>query len=111
VDFDTAGLARGNYERLSVLLRGREGWRPEVEDGERIWCFGLHGAARLVITPEADGFLMYVHEEDRSWVIPRLELVEAWLTASEARFAGLTPLQEECMRALGQGPVGGGQGA
>jgi len=69
---------------------------PDMEQG--------YGAARLVVMPEADGFLMYVHEENRSWVTPRLELVEAWLTANEARFAGLTPLQEECRRALGQDP-------
>ena len=48
--------------------------------------------------------MMYVHEEDRSWVIPRLELVEAWLTGNEAQFAGLTALQAECMRGLGQDP-------
>ena len=35
-----AGLVDANYERLSALLQGREGWRLEVEDGDRIWCFG-----------------------------------------------------------------------
>jgi len=26
-----------------------------MQDGERFWCFGVDGAARVVITPEADG--------------------------------------------------------
>jgi hypothetical protein len=46
-----------------------------VEDGERFWCFGQDGVARLVVTPEADGFLMYIGKQNRSWVIPRVELV------------------------------------
>jgi hypothetical protein len=55
-----------NYEKLAGLLRGRQDWRPEMQDGERFWCFGVDGAARLVITPEMDGFLMYRTDEDRS---------------------------------------------
>jgi hypothetical protein len=59
-----------NYEKLAGLLGSREGWRPEIQDGERHWCFGVAGAARLVITPEMDGFLMYRADRDSSWVIP-----------------------------------------
>jgi hypothetical protein len=67
-------IVNGNYEKLAVLLRGREDWRPEEQDGERFWCFGVAGAARVVIIPEMDGFLMYRADEDRSWVIPRIAL-------------------------------------
>jgi hypothetical protein len=83
------------------LLEARAGWRLE-HDPEPHWCFGVVGAARLVITPEMDGFLMYRADEDRSWVIPRLESVEAWLDENEHEHAGLTPLQEELKAYLEQ---------
>jgi hypothetical protein len=50
VNDDNERLARGNAERLATLLRDREGWRPEVQNGKEFWCFGVDGAARLVIT-------------------------------------------------------------
>lgn len=68
------------------------------------WCFGLPGAARLAVTPEADGFLVYVAEQRRRWVIPRVELLREWLDANQHDCAGLTPLQEEFRRALGRDP-------
>ena len=91
-----------NYEKLAALLRDRKDWRPETQDGDRFWAFGVDGAARLCITPEMDGFLMYRADEDRSWVIPRIELVEEWLDANEAEHTGLTPLQEELKAHLEQ---------
>lgn len=91
-----------NYEKLAGLLRAREGWRPETQAGERFWCFGVDGAARLVITPEMDGFLMYRADQDSSWVIPRIESVEAWLDEHEHEHAGLTPLQEQLKAYLEQ---------
>ena len=93
---------RENSERLAGLLQGREGWRRETQDGGELWCFGVAGAGRLVITAEMDGFLMYRADEDRSWVIPRIESVGEWLDEHEAEHAGLTPLQEEFKRYLGQ---------
>lgn len=91
-----------NYDKLAGLLRDREDWRPETQDGERHWCFGKAGAARLVITPEMDGFLMYRADQDASWVIPRIESVQAWLDKHEHEHAGLTPLQEELKAYLEQ---------
>lgn len=91
-----------NYDKLAVLLRDRKDWRSETQDGERFWAFGQHGAARLVITPEMDGFLVYRADQDRSWVIPRIELVEQWLNEHEHEHAGLTPLQEELKTYLEQ---------
>jgi len=91
-----------NYEALAGLLGGREDWRPETQDGERIWCFGVAGAARLVITPEMDGFLMYRADRDDSWVIPRIESVGKWLDENEHEHAGLTPLQEQLKAYLEQ---------
>jgi hypothetical protein len=99
-------IVRDNRETLAGLLEGREDWQPGMQDGERYWYFGVHGAARLVITPEMDGFLMYRSDEDRSWVIPRIELVAEWLDANEAEHAGLTSLQEEFKKALERGEPG-----
>ena len=100
VDDDTEGLARVNAERLAGLLGDREGWWfSPAEEEPAHWCFGLHGAARLVITPEPDGFLMFIHDRE-SWVVPRLESVKAWLDEHEQEYAGLSPLQEEFRRAL-----------
>jgi hypothetical protein len=92
VDYESAALAFGNHERLSRVLRGREGWRPEVQDGDPYWCFGVDGEARILITAEPDGFGMFVSEWDRSWVIPRLDDVVAWLGVHEGEFRGLSPM-------------------
>jgi putative SOS response-associated peptidase YedK len=65
-----------------------------------------------VITPEPDGFLMFIHDK-KSWVILRLESVKAWLDEHEQEYAGLTPLQEEFTRTLESGeirPFGEGDG-
>ena len=98
-----------NAEKLEALLRDRKDWRFEVQP-EPHWCFGVDGASRLCITPEMDGFLMYRADQKRSWVIPRLESVEAWLDANEHEHAGLTPLQAEIKdwldRAGGAGDAG-----
>jgi hypothetical protein len=92
-------IVNANYEKLAGLLRDRQGWRPEVRDGERYWCFGGDGEARLVVTAEMDGFLMYRADQDVSWVIPRVELVGAWLDEHEGEHAGLSPLGEEFKKA------------
>ncbi len=98
-----------NAQRLAALLNGRDGWRVETDDDGDHWCFGVDGAARLVITPEMDGFLMYRADQDTSWVIPRIGQVREWLDANKQDHAGLTPLQQQLKRALGQpdSPAGG----
>jgi len=97
-----------NYEKLSALLRARKDWRLEIQAGERFWAFGVDGAARLCITPEMDGFLMYRADQDTSWVIPRIESVAEWLDGHEHEHAGLTPLQEELKAYLEQKQGGAG---
>ena len=98
-------IARENSEKLVGLLQGREGWQHGTQAGEEYWYFGEHGAARLTIAPEMDGFLMVVHDQERSdgprqsWIIPRIESVEEWLDEHEAEHAGLTPLQKEFKQA------------
>jgi hypothetical protein len=87
-------IVEENYQKLSALLRGREDWRPVEQYGERLWCFGVDGEARLVVTAEMDGFLMYRADRDESWVIPRIESVGAWLEGNEAEHAGLSPVRE-----------------
>ena len=99
VNDEAEGLARDNAERLTGLLRDRKDWRFSAEETPH-WCFGVGGAVRLAITPEPDGFLMFRKDEERSWVIPRIESVEGWLDEHEAEHAGLTPLQEEFKKAL-----------
>jgi hypothetical protein len=47
-----------------------------------------------------DGFLVYRADEDRSWVIPRIESVGEWLDEHEAEHAGSTALQVEFKEAL-----------
>jgi hypothetical protein len=82
-----------------VRTAGRNAGRP------RVLVFGLAGAPRLTIAPEVDGFLMVVHDQERSdgprqsWIIPRVESVEGWLDEHEAEHAGLTSAQEEFRKA------------
>jgi hypothetical protein len=101
-------IVRENSEKLAGLLQGREGWQYGIQDGEEYWYFGVAGAARVTVAPEMDGLLLCLHDQDRgdaqrpSWVIPRIESVEEWLDEHEAEHAGLTPLQEEFKRYLGQ---------
>ena len=105
-DAEAERLARDNGEKLAGLLRDREGWWFSTQGGMPNWCFGVAGAARLVITPEPDRFLMFIHDRE-TWVIPRIESVEAWLEENEQEYAGLTPLQEEFRQALEQQDPGG----
>jgi hypothetical protein len=88
-----------NTRRLTALLNGRENWRFERFDDEDHWLFGVDGEARLVITPEMDGFLMYRPDRDNSWVISRIEQVEEWLIEHEHEHAGLSATGESWKRA------------
>ena len=81
-------IVRENSEKLAGLLQGREGWRRETQGGEELWCFGVAGTGRLVITAEMDGFLMYRADEDRSWVIPRIESVGGGLMSMRLSMLG-----------------------
>lgn len=58
-------VVRDNSEKLAGLLQGREGWQHGTQAGEEYWYFGEHGAARLTISPEMDGFLMCMHDQER----------------------------------------------
>lgn len=87
-----------NTRKLAALLDGRKDWRFEAFDGKGHWLFGGDGTGRLVVTPEMEGFRVYRADRDHSWVIPRIEQVEAWL--GELEHAGLTPLQEQWKRAV-----------
>ena len=84
-----------NNRKVAGLLEDRKDWRIETDAEGPHWLFGVDGEARLVITPEMEGFLMYRADQDSSWVIPRIESVEAWLDEHEHEHAGLTPLQEQ----------------
>jgi len=104
----TYRLENDNYKKLADLLGRREGWQEVMQDGERSWCLGAVPAARLVITPEEDRFLMCRADPDKSWVIPCIESVETWL--DEQQHVGLPPLQEEYKRAFEQQEPGSADG-
>ena len=97
-----------NPRKLAGLLEGRQDWRPETQDREQQWHFGVSGASRLIITPEPDGFRMYRADQDVSWVIPRVEAVAAWLGEHEHEHAGPTALQVELKRELDSRPGAAG---
>jgi hypothetical protein len=86
---------KGNYEDLTGKLQHRKDCRLVEQGRKRFWCFGVEDAARLVIAPEADGFLMYRADEDRSWVIPRIESVEEWLDANSEWLVANKDKQEQ----------------
>ena len=71
----------GNYDELTKALKDRKDCHLEQHDSGRFWCSAVDGAARLVIAPEWDGFLMYRVDENLSWIIPRIESVQEWLDA------------------------------
>ena len=45
---------------------------------------------------------MYRVDEDRSWVIPRIELVNEWLDANQDEQAGSAAQRVECRQAFKQ---------
>jgi hypothetical protein len=96
------GAVNNRPVELATLLTGREGWRLEVQDHSNLWCFGVDGAARLVVTARQDGFVIYRADQDSEQILDRIEAVEAWLDEHEHEHAGLTPLQEEYKRYLEQ---------
>jgi hypothetical protein len=77
-----------NARQLGGLLEGRQDWRLETDGEGPHWLFGVDGEARLVITPEADGFRLYRADQDDDWNIPTIEGVEEWL--GEHEHAGLS---------------------
>ncbi|MEX5637100.1 hypothetical protein [Parafrankia sp. FMc2] len=88
------------YDRLARLLENRTDWRLELDEDGAAWCFGLYGAARLVITVTPGGYRVYRADKDDSWIVPRLESVASWLDEHEHEHAGLTPLQVEMKKYL-----------
>jgi len=95
-------LVDENARKLAGLLEGRKDWRVETDDEGLHWLFGVDGEARLVITPEMDGFLMYRADQDNSWVIPRIEQVQAWLVEHEHEHSGLSETGKAWKRAAGE---------
>lgn len=95
-------IVKENYWKLVELLADRENWFPEEagEDGSSAFCFGVHGAGRLTVIPEMDGFLVQIPGQEKPRVIPRIESVREWLDEHEQQYAGLTATQEEWKEAL-----------
>jgi hypothetical protein len=83
---------------LADALGERQGWRLErngvpVRDS---WCFGLEGAARLVVTEGVDGYVrLYMHESDAEHGFETPAELVAWLDVHETEYEGFTPLQRE----------------
>ncbi len=87
------------WQELGEILFGRPGWRFVVALTDHgfgpIWCFGLEGAATLVLTATEEGFHVFDYDDDDAFVLPRREELVAWLHEHEPRHEGLTALQVE----------------
>jgi hypothetical protein len=79
---------------LGSFLRDRLGWHFEREENVIRWCFGLEGAARLVLTV-SDGRLHFYNADTDSDVakVVQIEDLDRWLKQNEGRYEGLTTLQ------------------
>jgi hypothetical protein len=90
------------WDALRTLLGPRRnGWRFEIINPSiapsAAWCFGLAGAARLVVTVEDGQILLYVHELDEEYRFSAVNELASWLDQHEAAYEGFTPLQREIL--------------
>jgi hypothetical protein len=87
------------WDELSEILSTRPGWHLETDgfSPSPIWCFGLGGACRLVISMQARGSLLYDHAADTEHPFSELDDVMAWLEVHESEYEGFTELQTELM--------------
>ncbi len=92
------------WQDLRTLGHRSNGWRFEVLnpdfDPTAAWCFGLAGAARLVVTVELAHVILYNADRDDEQTFPTASGLAAWLDDNEEKYEGFTPLQEELMEYL-----------
>jgi hypothetical protein len=85
---------------LSDALVMRPGWHLEHDDRQNLdlWCFGLEGACRLVVTIPDGGILLYDADDpiDATSEHPFATVADmvAWLELHESEHEGFTELQE-----------------
>jgi hypothetical protein len=82
-------------QQLKDMLAGRPDWRLEYNASGLVWCFGQEGASRLVISFDADHFVIYSANTDEEIGMATIEGVREWLERLESGHAGWTELQKE----------------
>jgi hypothetical protein len=72
------------WDELAAQLGDRPGWRFEGGDelNAPMWCIGIEGAARLVVTVESDTALIYDVDNDHEHRMP-VDQVASWLDEHE----------------------------
>jgi hypothetical protein len=87
------------WQGLGDVLYGRPGWHFVVGVTDHgpgpLWCFGLEGAATLVLTATDQGFHVFDYDDDESFVLADRQTLVDWLHEHEPRHEGLTALQVE----------------
>jgi hypothetical protein len=90
----------------SVLERRADaGWYFEVAttaapDPEAMWCFGLDGASRLVVTVWEGQVALYDHDNERDALLADAEALARLCEEHEEEHSGFTPLQLRLMEHL-----------
>jgi hypothetical protein len=89
-----------DWSAVSAALSARPGWHLETDGLHNIdlWCFGLEGACRLVVSMPDGGILLY-DADDRidatsEHFFESVDDLIAWLELHEAEHEGFTELQE-----------------
>lgn len=82
---------------LRRLLGDREGWHfsypDEEHGGDPCWCLGLLGECRVAVSVGARSFVVYVYDDDETFLVATVDAVERWLAELDVeRFLRLSPL-------------------
>ena len=85
--------------------RAAAGWYFEVAntagpEPEAMWCFGLEGASRLVVTVQEGQVALYDHDNERDALLPNADALARWCEDHEDEHSGFTPLQLHLMEPL-----------
>ena len=92
--------AMGVADDLEALLGGRTGWHFVDSQAEKLWAFGEHGEARIVVTQEGSGFHTYVAEIDEDLDHQTTGDLTAWINLNEPTYLGLSELAKQYADAL-----------
>lgn len=98
--FGGGSVNQDTWRGLRSLLGERtNGWHFEILnpdfDPAAAWCFGVAGAARLVVTVELCHVVLYEADRDYDQSFQTVSGLAAWLEGNEQKYEGFTPLQEE----------------
>jgi hypothetical protein len=100
-------MTDADWDALSTALGHRGDWHLERDhEGSSIWCFGVDGECRLVISMTATEFILHDHDNDIDYDFGSIEEVAMWLADHEAEHAGLSALHAELTADLISGAIG-----